>query len=198
MAKAIGRTVQKTIVASIKEAKPAWSVNVPKQRYRSIADITIKNRKHNVIIKIKTSRVGIFRFSSFDEEQLSAMSRFHMAHRNNLSLIFFYFVEQNVLFGIDVQTLLDISLGTFTFPDIEPHGMVFSNWTKLSGYFDVMLKLKEHPKRRKGKCVHYWLIESRERARRRSGSYMHSMGYCKKCGRVKGSFQNFLVDNKHV
>ena len=189
-----GRAAQKIIRRSLQKAKPKWDIAVPSQEYRNIVDLMVKTPKYNVLIKMKTTSSGYFRHSSFKEEQLSAWGRHQNKAKKNLSLIFLYFIEERCLVSIDIETLLGTKISKVTLADALSMGYSIPNWKKIDRYFTVMIGFKERKFYRKGRCTHYWLIESRDEAFMRSKSRKYSMGHCKKCGRVRTKFENFLPE----
>ena len=194
--KVIGRTAQRIIRNSLRKSKPSWKITVPKYKYREIADMVIRTDKHNVIVKVKTTKSGTFRPSMFAEHQLSAWNQHHMKAEGNLSLLFFYFADAQQLISVDIHTILTTKINKLTLSDVQEMGYTITNWKNIYRYFNAMMSLKENESYRKRKrCVHHWLIETIDESFRRSHSRRHSMGYCKKCGRVRTTFENFLKND---
>lgn len=188
----IGRAVHRIIYNSMRSAKPSWEIKVPKQQYRNITDLIIRKRKCHAIIKIRTTRVGYFRYSSFDEAQLSVLAQFHKKHRNNLALLFFYFADEKALFSVDIEDILDLKQNKFDIEDVQRLGFSIYNWNKFGKYLDLMVKYKGRASKAGKRCAHHWLIESPSESMQRSGRRKYSMGYCKYCGKVKLKFENFV------
>ena len=190
----MSRTIHRIIYNSMRSAKPSWEIKVPKKQYRNIIDLTIRKRKCNAIVKIRTTRVGYFRYSSFDELQLSVLAQFHKKYRNNLALMFFYFVDEKALFSVDIEDILDLKQNKFGIEDVQRLGFPINGWDKFGKYLDLMVQHKERVRNTNKRCTHHWLIESPKDSMQRSGRRKYSMGYCKYCGKVRLRFENFVKE----
>ena len=114
----------------------------------------------------------------FSEEQLNAWGQHHRKAKNNLALLFFYFAEEKTLVSVDIDTLLNTKLNKLYIEDIQSMGYLILGWENFYRYFDAMLNFKGHRPRRRGKCAHYWVLESQDEAFKRSRSRKYSMGPC--------------------
>ena len=101
---------------------------------------------------------------------------FYEGIKNNLSLLFFYFAEEKTLVSVDIDTLLRTKLNKMYIEDIQSMGYLILGWENFYRYFDAVLNFKGHRPRRRGKCAHYWVLESQDEAFKRSRSRKYSMG----------------------
>lgn len=192
----LGRAAQRVIRESIQKSKPKWDVKVPKGKQRNVADIIIRMPKYNVLVKMKTTKVGFFRYSLFNEQQLSVMSQFYMQRKRNLAFIFLYYANEKKLVSIDIHSLLGMKARKIVSSD----GKNLINWDQLDEYFKEhfqhksVVLIKKRPKREDNSCIHHWMIESMDDAFRRTSRRNYSMGYCKYCGKVNMKFANFMQE----
>lgn len=184
--------IRKLIFESLKKSKPRWYVTLLDGKYKQVADILIKNKRHRVVIKFRVGNGEYIRHGAIDKHSLSLMSQHSARHKKNLALVFIYYTQENKLISVDIDTYLSIKLNKISAREMISYGYAVGNWQKLDRYFDIMLGLKEQREYGVRHCVHHWLIESPQESYNRSRSRKHGMGYCKRCGKVRFDFANVI------
>ena len=56
--------------------------------------------------KMKTTKAGLFRLSTFSDVQLSALNHHQYKDKKNLSLILLYYVEEKQLISVDMGSIV--------------------------------------------------------------------------------------------
>ena len=161
-------------------------------KLKHIADVIVKTRKYNIMLKFRVVNQKFFKNTSLDKQSLSLMSQYHFKSMRNLSFLIFYYTLHNQLIIVDIESFLRIKINRIFFEEIAKYGFEMSNWNKVCKYFDIIARFKDSVFSANKGCIHYWLIESPDEAYMRSNNSRRSMGYCKSCGKVRFNFSNIF------